>query len=92
MTQAERERFDALVEEAIETLPPRFREALEEVPVVVVDRPSRELVRQLRREGVLPPADGAGPVPAMNRGRTTGRSPTTSCWACTPGWPSPSGP
>jgi predicted Zn-dependent protease with MMP-like domain len=72
MTQAERERFDALVEEAIETLPPRFREALEEVPVVVVDRPSRELVRQLRREGVLPPADGAGARPGNEPGTDDG--------------------
>lgn len=56
MTPAQRERFDGLVQEAIETLPPHFQEALEELPVVVVDRPDRELVRQLRRDGVLPPA------------------------------------
>lgn len=72
MTEAERERFDALVEEAIETLPPRFREALEELPVVVVDRPSRELVRQLRREGVLPPPEPGAMRPGDERGGDSG--------------------
>lgn len=56
MTPEQRERFDALVQDAIQSLPPRFREVLDEIPVVVVDRPDRALVAELRREGVLPPA------------------------------------
>lgn len=62
MTPEQRERFDALVQDAIESLPPRFREALEEIPVVVVDRPDRTLVAELRREGVLPPASEDAPA------------------------------
>lgn len=47
MKQAERERFDALVEEAIDSLPDRLHEMLDEVPVVVLDRPSPDMLRDL---------------------------------------------
>jgi predicted Zn-dependent protease with MMP-like domain len=47
MNDAEREAFDALVEEAIEQLPDHVRELLEEVPVVVLDRPTAEMLRDL---------------------------------------------
>jgi predicted Zn-dependent protease with MMP-like domain len=39
--------FEKLVEEAISTLPPRFAEFLEEVPVQIEWAPSRRLMRQL---------------------------------------------
>ncbi len=45
MTDAERERFDALLEEAIEDLPAALRARLDEVPVIVLDRPTAELLR-----------------------------------------------
>lgn len=47
MTKKERERFDALVEEAIGSLPDRLHELLDEVPVVVLDRPTAEMLRDL---------------------------------------------
>jgi predicted Zn-dependent protease with MMP-like domain len=50
-----RERFDALVQDAIDAMPPQFARALDEVPIVVVDRPDRRLLNELRRDGVLPP-------------------------------------
>ena len=56
MTDAERERFDLLLEDAIESLPPRVRAVIEEVPVIVVDRPDKKLLESLREEGVVPPA------------------------------------
>ncbi|MGD9690587.1 MAG: metallopeptidase family protein [Phycisphaerales bacterium] len=53
MTKAEQDRFDRLLQDAIESLPPAFREALDKIPVIVVDRPGPELVAQLKREGTL---------------------------------------
>lgn len=50
MTEGERERFDGLLEEAIEGLPDRIHALLEEVPLIVDDRPEEELVRRLALE------------------------------------------
>lgn len=47
MTNAERERFDSLLEEVLEQVPPRIHELLEEVPLIVDDRPALDLARQL---------------------------------------------
>ncbi len=59
MSPADQERFDALVEEVMENLPPGFRKLLDEVPVIVEDRPSRELIAELREEGVIAPDEAA---------------------------------
>lgn len=50
VSKRDRERFDALLEEAIENLPEPIRRLLEEVPVIVDDRPDPDLVRSLLRE------------------------------------------
>jgi predicted Zn-dependent protease with MMP-like domain len=56
----QRERFDVLLEDVIEGLPQRVRAMLDEVPVVVMDRPTEKMLRQLIREGVLEEgADGS---------------------------------
>ncbi|MDX2146411.1 MAG: metallopeptidase family protein [Planctomycetota bacterium] len=47
MKDDERERFDALVDEAIDQLPDEIHGLLEEVPVVVLDRPTPEMLRDL---------------------------------------------
>lgn len=47
ISDEERARFDALLEEALENLPPRLRGLLEEVPLVVDDRPEPALVAEL---------------------------------------------
>ncbi len=47
MTDPERERFDALFEEALEQLPDRLRALLDEIPVVLDDRPAPELLRSM---------------------------------------------
>lgn len=52
-----RERFDRLLEEVIEELPPELRVLLEEVPVVVDDRASR---RTAAEAGVCVPRDLCG--------------------------------
>jgi len=51
----ERQKFDELVEEAIESLPDHIRALLDEVPLVVEDRPSEKLMRELREEGLIEP-------------------------------------
>lgn len=57
MTQKERDRFDLLLSDAIESLPENFRSVIDEIPVIVVDRPDPKLLAELREEGVIPPAD-----------------------------------
>ena len=47
MTRSERERFDALFEEVLASLPDGIHRLIEEVPLVLEDRPSRELLREL---------------------------------------------
>lgn len=60
MRPSEQRRFDALVEEVIDDLPDSVRDLLDQVRVVVLDRPTPDMVRQLQRDGVLEPeADGS---------------------------------
>lgn len=47
MDRAERERFDALLEQVLEALPPRLHELLDEAPLIVEDRPSEKLLEEL---------------------------------------------
>jgi predicted Zn-dependent protease with MMP-like domain len=47
MNDRERRRFDSMVEEAIDALPASVRAMLEEVPVVVLDEPDAEMLRDL---------------------------------------------
>jgi predicted Zn-dependent protease with MMP-like domain len=47
MNDEERNRFDALVEDAIDALPPRIRQLLDEVAVVVLDEPDAAMLRDL---------------------------------------------
>ena len=47
MTPAERNRFDRLLEQVLDDLPPRLHELLEEAPLIVEDRPSRKLMEEL---------------------------------------------
>jgi predicted Zn-dependent protease with MMP-like domain len=57
MEKAERDRFDAILEEVLEDLPEDVRRLLDEVPVIVEDEPSPELLRQLAAEAGEDPAD-----------------------------------
>lgn len=43
----DRDRFDALLEEAIDQLPPALHRLIEEVPVVALDRPTASMLRDL---------------------------------------------
>ncbi len=47
MTDDERRRFDEVLETVLEALPPRLQALLEEAPVIVEDRPSAKLLREL---------------------------------------------
>lgn len=47
MTDEERDRFDALVEDAIAELPPRVAALLDEVPLVVLDEPDAAMLKDL---------------------------------------------
>ena len=61
MTDAERRRFDRLLEEAIGALPPGIAALVEEVPVIVDDRPDAKLARSLAGESGIDASD-AGAV------------------------------
>lgn len=55
MTDAERERFDRLLADALDALPRPIAAVLEEVPLIVDDRPDPELLEQLKRDGLVEP-------------------------------------
>lgn len=50
MDQHARERFDGLLEEVLAGLPPSLHALLEEVPLIVEDRPSRQQAEELAAE------------------------------------------
>ncbi len=58
MSSEDRERFDGLLESVLSSLPDRYRAVLEEVPLIVDDRPDDALLSSLRAEGVLDASDG----------------------------------
>lgn len=47
MLRKHRERFDAIFEEVLESLPPAIHELIEEAPVILEDRPSKKLLLSL---------------------------------------------
>ena len=47
MHAAERDRFDALMAEALEAMPPKIHALVEQVPVIVDDRPEGPLLKSL---------------------------------------------
>ncbi len=57
MNDAARDRFDALLQDAIDALPPHVHALLDEIPVVVLDRPTPAMIEDLRREGTLQPGE-----------------------------------
>ena len=52
LSEAQRERFDALVERVLAELPEPVLAMLDEAPLVVTDLPTRELLESLAEEGV----------------------------------------
>lgn len=60
LSRSEQDRFDRLLQDVLDALPPRIHALLDEVPVVVMDRPTPDMVKSLIRDGVLEPdADGS---------------------------------
>jgi predicted Zn-dependent protease with MMP-like domain len=55
LPRAVRDRFDGLVEEALDALPDALRDLLEEVPLIVLDEPTPEMLRDVGMD----PADPA---------------------------------
>lgn len=47
MKAQERERFDALLEEVLETLPEHIRRRLDDVPLIVDDRPTPAMLKSM---------------------------------------------
>ncbi|MBT8486139.1 MAG: metallopeptidase family protein [Phycisphaerales bacterium] len=47
MNEPERDRFDAILETVIESLPPRIRGLLEEAPVIVEDHPDPRIMAEM---------------------------------------------
>lgn len=45
-----RQQFRALVQEAIDTIPPRFKSEIRNVAIVIEDRPTRELLAEMEME------------------------------------------
>lgn len=72
MNRAERDRFDELLERVLEDLPPRVHELLEEIPLIVEDRPSDDLIRLLAREAGEDEAEALREMPDALCGLHTG--------------------
>lgn len=53
MKDADRDRFDALVQEVLRDLPPPIAARLDEIAIVVEDRPSAALARALVADGTI---------------------------------------
>jgi len=60
MTPRERERFDLLMQDAVDSLPARIRALIDEVPLVVLDRPTDKMIRDLTADGTI--EEGADPT------------------------------
>ncbi|MFN7019824.1 MAG: metallopeptidase family protein [Phycisphaerales bacterium] len=58
LTDDQRERFDALLQDAIDELPENIRTLVDQVPIVVLDEPSPEMISMLKRDGTLDADDG----------------------------------
>lgn len=68
MTDADRDRFDHLLEDVIASLPQRVRELIDEVPVVVLDEPTPEMLRQLVIDRLLEPGDTGDDLCGLHTG------------------------
>lgn len=47
MTEGERQRFDAILDRVVSALPSGIQRLMEEVPVIVLDRPTRRMLDEL---------------------------------------------
>jgi predicted Zn-dependent protease with MMP-like domain len=68
LTDEQRERFDRLVQDVIDTLPARVREMVDQVPIVVIDRPDAAMVRQLVQDGLLEPGEDGSDLCGLHSG------------------------
>jgi predicted Zn-dependent protease with MMP-like domain len=65
----DRQRFEALVEEAVQSLPRRFKKHLHNIAIMVEDRPGRSALRATRAGSLLGLYHG---LPYKDRGATYG--------------------
>jgi len=68
VTDEQRQRFDGLLEDVIAGLPVRIAELIHEVPVLVLDRPSPEMIGTLRREGTIGPDEDGSDLCGLHSG------------------------
>jgi predicted Zn-dependent protease with MMP-like domain len=57
-TPDQQDLFDRHLETAMRTVPDAFREMLDAVTIIVLDRPTPEMLDELRRDGLLDNEDG----------------------------------
>lgn len=72
MDPRQRNRFDAILERVLDELPPRVLDLLEEVPLIVEDEPSKQLIRLLASESGEDPAQALSDMPDTLCGLHTG--------------------
>jgi len=89
VTKAQRERFDRLFEDVLAGLPPGVAALLEEVPLVMLDRPSLAMIALLRQDGTLGPDEDGADLCGLHSGLgLTERSvEDPSCWGADLGVP-----
>lgn len=68
LTQHRREAFDTLVQDVIDELPAALRELIDQVPVIVEDRPTPAMVKQLQKDGLLEPDEDGTDLCGLHSG------------------------
>jgi predicted Zn-dependent protease with MMP-like domain len=53
LSDDQRARFDQLMEDCLAALPPQIHALVDQVPIVVLDEPTPEMIASLKREGTL---------------------------------------
>lgn len=72
MNNHHRDRFDAILESVLDTLPERLHDLLEEVPLIVEDQPADDLIKLLAREAGEDEAQALAEMPDSLCGLHTG--------------------
>jgi predicted Zn-dependent protease with MMP-like domain len=58
LTKEQQDVFDRLLEKAMKSVPRGFRKMVNAVSIIVIDRPTPDMMEELRRDGLLENVDG----------------------------------
>jgi predicted Zn-dependent protease with MMP-like domain len=68
LSDAQRDRFDELLQHVLDGLPPKIQALVDEVPIVVLDRPTPEIIKQLIADGTFTAEDDPDELCGLHSG------------------------